>query len=81
MAENPDLLAWFSKPEEAMNKRLNHKIDDAIVSKQQMLEKVQNMQDACNKYLDEIGVKLGDCLRIFEQGQSLEDIHLLIKKF
>jgi hypothetical protein len=34
MSENPDLLAWFSKPEEAMNKRLNHKIDDAIVSKQ-----------------------------------------------
>ena len=34
MSENPDLLAWFSKPEEAMNKRLHHKIDDAIVSKQ-----------------------------------------------
>jgi hypothetical protein len=33
MADNPDLLAWFSKPEEAMNKRLHTKIDDAIVSK------------------------------------------------
>lgn len=66
MAENPDLLAWFSKPEEAMNKRLNHKIDDAIVSKKQMLDKVQNMQEACNKYLDEISIKLADCLKIFE---------------
>jgi len=66
MSENPDLLAWFSKPEEAMNKRLNHKIDDANVSKQQMLDKVQSMQVTCNKYLDEIGVKLGECLQIFE---------------
>lgn len=33
MSENPDLLAWFSKPEEAMNKRLNHRIDETLISK------------------------------------------------
>ena len=46
-----------------------------------MLDKVQSMQVTCTKYLDEIGVKLGDCLRIFEQGQSLEEIQILIRKF
>jgi len=34
MAENPDLLAWFSKPEEAMNKRLNNRIDETLITKQ-----------------------------------------------
>ena len=28
MREHPDMLAWFHKPEEAMNKRLNHFIED-----------------------------------------------------
>lgn len=58
MAANPDLLAWFSKPEEAMNKHLYVKIDETVHHKQQMVEQVQNMQTACNKYFDEISVKL-----------------------
>ena len=33
MQLNPDMLAWFSKPEEAMNKRLHIKIDENKVSK------------------------------------------------
>jgi hypothetical protein len=43
MAANPDLLAWFSKPEEAMNKHLYIKIDETVHHKQQMMEQVQNM--------------------------------------
>ena len=33
MSQNPDMLVWFSKPEEAMNKRLNLKIDETLVNK------------------------------------------------
>ena len=33
MSSNPDMLVWFSKPEEAMNKRLNLKIDETLVNK------------------------------------------------
>ena len=33
MSLNPDMLVWFSKPEEAMNKRLNLKIDETMVNK------------------------------------------------
>ena len=40
MREHPDMLAWFSKPEEAMTKRLNHSIEDSKITRQQMLDKV-----------------------------------------
>lgn len=33
MKTNPDLLLWFSKPEEALNKKLHHRIDETNVSK------------------------------------------------
>jgi hypothetical protein len=33
MKKEPDLLAWFSKPEEAMNKRLNNRIDESLITK------------------------------------------------
>ena len=58
MALNPDMLAWFSKPEEAMNKRLHNRIDEGLISKQQMLDQVQILQSSCNKHIDEIGDKL-----------------------
>jgi len=34
MKKNPDLLAWFSKPEEAMNKKLHQNIDDNLVNEE-----------------------------------------------
>ena len=43
MNQNPDLLVWFSKPEEAMNKRLSHRIDETIINKQQMVDQVLNL--------------------------------------
>lgn len=58
MALNPDMLAWFSKPEEAMNKRLHIKIDESKLTKQQMHLQVSNLKDTCNKYIDKIGEKL-----------------------
>ena len=43
MTLNPDMLAWFSKPEEAMNKRLHMRIDESNITKQQMLDKVETI--------------------------------------
>jgi hypothetical protein len=33
MSIHPDMLAWFSKPEEAMSKKLHQKIDENFVTK------------------------------------------------
>jgi hypothetical protein len=32
MEKNPNLLQWFSKPEEAMNNRLAQRVDDTLNS-------------------------------------------------
>ena len=58
MKKEPDLLAWFSKPEEAMNKRLNNRIDESLISKQHMIKQINFLRDSCNKYIDTIGDKL-----------------------
>ena len=75
------MLAWFSKPEEAMNKRLNNRIAEDNQQKEEMLDQVSQLKTICNKYIDEIGVKLKQCLQIFGQNQSLEDIQKQIKEF
>jgi len=36
MAEHPDMLAWFSKPEEALNKRLNKTIENTNIIRMEM---------------------------------------------
>ena len=81
MKINPDMLLWFSKPEEAMNKRLNNRIDESKIAKQQMVDQVQNLQTSCNKYIDQIGLKLNQCLKIFDGDQSLNDIQAQINQF
>lgn len=81
MEQHPDLLAWFSKPEEAMNQRLYHHIDETQGKKRVMLEQIETMQVECMKYFDEIGRKLEQCMQIFEDDQSFEDIQMQIKKF
>ena len=43
MEKNPDLLAWFSKPEEAMNKRLYQHIDETQRKRQVMLDQIEIM--------------------------------------
>lgn len=58
MELHPDLLAWFSKPEEAMNKRLYTQLDDTHTKKRVMLQKVDTMKIECSKYFDEIERKL-----------------------
>lgn len=67
MELNPDLLAWFSKPEEAMNKRLNNRLDEGHQQKEQMLGQVSQLKAICNKYIEEISEKLRQCLQIFGQ--------------
>ena len=74
MTLNPDLLAWFSKPEEAMNKRLNNRIDETLITKKQMLDQVYVLQKACTKYMDQIGSKLDLLNNIFQVDSSLEEI-------
>lgn len=78
---HPDLLAWFSKPEEAMNKRLYTQLDDTHTRKRFMLQKVDTMKIECSKYFDEIERKLQQCLKIFDDGQSFEDIKSQIELF
>lgn len=41
MKINPDMLLWFSKPEEAMNKRLNNRIDENYMNKKNMVNQVE----------------------------------------
>ena len=53
---NPDMLAWFNKPEEAMNKQLNKTMHNINITHQEMLEKLEKMQEVCNKYIDQIGI-------------------------
>ena len=65
MQREPDILVWFSKPEEAMNKRLNKRIDKTLVTKQHMLDQINLLKDTTNKYVDEIGEKLSQCLEVF----------------
>lgn len=45
MELNPDMLAWFSKPEEAMNKRLHIKIDEHNISKEQLQLQMNNVKN------------------------------------
>ena len=54
MDDNPNLLAWFNKPEEAMNKRLKNRIDETLITKHQMLEKVSSLKSVWFKSIDEI---------------------------
>lgn len=54
MKANPDLLLWFSKPEAAMNKKLNQSIDETNVTKQNMLEHLQLLKGRCSRHIDKI---------------------------
>jgi hypothetical protein len=67
MTMNPDLLAWFSKPEEAMNKRLNRRIDKTLLTKKQMLTKVHQLKNVSFKYFDDLGLKLSRLTGIFDE--------------
>ena len=46
-----------------------------------MMEKIERMQEVCNKYIDEIGFQLTKCLQIFDQNQSMHDMKNLIEEF
>lgn len=46
-----------------------------------MLDQINLLKDTTNKYVDQIGEKLSQCLEIFTQDQSLEDISSKIELF
>jgi len=43
MEKHPDLLAWFSKPEEVMNKRLHSHIDETQRDREVMIGQIETM--------------------------------------
>ena len=49
MRSNPDLLFWFSKPERAMNKRVNEHLGQQEQKEKIMRERIEAMRD---KFLD-----------------------------
>jgi hypothetical protein len=44
MRENPDMLFWFSKPESAMNKRVNDYRGEQEVAQKLMRERIETLQ-------------------------------------
>mmetsp|Transcript_21874 Transcript_21874/g.33916 ORF Transcript_21874/g.33916 Transcript_21874/m.33916 type:complete len:114 (+) Transcript_21874:425-766(+) len=74
MTQQPDMLAWFSKPEEAMNKRLNNRIDETLITKQQMLDKVFSLKQVSFKHIDDIREKLTKMQKIFQHNLTFEDL-------
>lgn len=58
MTENPDMLFWFSKPETAMNKRLNEHLGKQEKKEQKMREKIISLREKFNQYSDHLQLKL-----------------------
>ena len=69
--KDPDILLWLTKPEEVMNAKLNKRLDDNMVSREQMISKLEAMKDQAYEYFDELSDKLKQCLEVFDQKQSL----------
>jgi thymidylate kinase len=69
--KDPDILLWLTKPEEVMNAKLNKRLDDNMVSREQMISKLEAMKDQAYEYFDELSDKMKQCLEVFDQKQSL----------
>ena len=50
MRHNPDMLFWFSKPEKAMNKRLNEHLGMQELKEQNFKERVETLRDKFGQY-------------------------------
>lgn len=48
MRENPDMLIWFSKPEKAMNKRLNEHLGKQQLKEKRLKERLETFKDKLN---------------------------------
>jgi hypothetical protein len=58
MADNPDMLFWFSKPERAMQKRMNEKVGQHEQRHKFMREKIEDLRDKFYNYQTELQGKL-----------------------
>ena len=58
MKENPDMLFWFSKPERAMNKRVNEYIGQHEQRQQQMHERIESLRMKLSDYQSDLQAKL-----------------------
>lgn len=61
MTANPDLLLWFSKPEEAMNKKLTKNLSETTVTKKHMVEHLKTLQSKYTSYMGVVQDKLDQC--------------------
>ena len=52
--KDPDILLWLTKPEEVMNAKLNKRLDDNLISREQMLTKLETMKEQAFNYFDEL---------------------------
>jgi hypothetical protein len=52
MKDNPDMLFWFSKPERAMNKRVNEYLGQHEQRQKAMREKIESLRAKFNDYQD-----------------------------
>ncbi len=64
MAENPDMLFWFSKPERAMQKRVNEKVGQHEQRHKAMREKIEDLRDKFDIYQSELQGKLRDVIEL-----------------
>jgi hypothetical protein len=64
MAENPDMLFWFSKPERAMQKRMNEKVGQHEQRQKVMREKIEDLRDKFDIYQGELQGKLQQVIEI-----------------
>lgn len=60
-------MLWLTKPEEVMNGRLKKKLDDNLISRDQMISKLETMKEEAYGYFDELSDKLKLCLQVFDQ--------------
>ena len=54
MADNPDMLLWFSKPERAMQKRMNEKVGQHEQRHMVMREKIEDLREKFEIYQSEL---------------------------
>jgi Skp family chaperone for outer membrane proteins len=54
MSANPDMLLWFSKPEKAMQKRMNEKVGQHEQRHKVMREKIEDLRDKFEIYQSEM---------------------------
>ena len=66
--KDPDILLWLTKPEEVMNAKLSKRLDDNLISREQMISRLEAMKEEAYGYFDELAEKLKQCLDVFDQG-------------